>query len=161
MNALVRTFDHFLDTDFAGPERDLFWPRSWQTAVSGTVPLDVVENDEDYIVTASVPGLKADEIELTMVNNQLMIKGEMKSDNTIANGRYHRREWRYGRFLRTVTLPGKVKEDDIEAKVQNGVLTVRLPKVTTRKTRRVRIKRNKAGRYHGVVEKIKKILPRF
>jgi HSP20 family protein len=90
--------------------------------------LDVAEDDKAYTVKASMPGVKPEDIEVTLANNVLTIKGEAKEDKTINKGSYHLRERRYGSFMRRVALPLAADVEKVEAACDNGVLTVHAPK---------------------------------
>jgi len=74
------------------------------------VPLDVIENDDEYLIKANVAGLDPENVEITYTNNTLTIKGEVSDEReeTEEKGRYHLRERRYGSFTRSITLPGSV-----------------------------------------------------
>lgn len=104
--------------------------------------LDVIEKDDEFIVKADVAGIDPENIEITYTDNNLSIKGEMQDaqEEKDEEGRYHLRERRYGTFSRTISLPGTVDVDNIEAETQNGVLNIHLPKREEVKPRRVEIK---------------------
>ncbi len=109
-------------------------PTMWGLAV------DVVENKDDFIVKASVPGINPDDLDISYADDTLTIKGEIKSDNEVKENQYHLRERRYGSFTRSISLPTKIKGDAIEASYQNGVITLRLPKAEEVKPKRIAIK---------------------
>ena len=129
---LRRTVDRFFDN--ATPDNS--WPQStmWGLAV------DVVENKDDFIVKASVPGINSDDLDVSYTDDTLTIKGEIKSDNEVKENQYHLRERRYGSFSRSISLPTKIKADAIETSYQNGVLSLRLPKSEEEKPKRIAIK---------------------
>ena len=101
--------------------------------------LDVVEDENTFLVKASLPGLKPEDIDITYNKGMLTIKGELKDESQVEKGQYHLRERRYGAFSRTISLPASVKADDIDASYQDGVLTLRLPKVEEVKPKRIAI----------------------
>lgn len=146
MNSLTRwepfremqTFREMMDRFFEEPWLDT--PRLWtQRDGEFTLALDVAEDDERYIVTASVPGVDPDQIEVTLTENVLTIKGETKSEKDVEEKNYHLRERRYGKFSRSVTLPMPVDADAVEATHENGVLTLRLPKAEAVKPKRITV----------------------
>ena len=99
-----------------------------ETLPSG-FPLDVIENDKEYLVKASVAGFDPSKIEITYDNNTLSIKGEVEEENKDEEqGKYHVRERGYGYFYRSISMPGLVDANTISAETENGVLTVHLPK---------------------------------
>jgi len=120
-------------------ENSLGTGNSWSQPVSWDLALDVVENTENFMVRASVPGVKPDDIEITFTDNVLTIKGEVKSDKEISEDQYHMRERRYGSFSRSISLPNRIKSDAISATYDSGVLTLTLPKVEEVKPRRIQI----------------------
>jgi len=113
--------------------------------------LDVVENNDEFIVKADVAGIDPDNIEITYTDNNLSIKGEMTDEHNEEDedGRYHLRERRYGTFSRTISMPGSVDVDNIEAETENGVLKIHLPKKEEVKPRRIEIK---GGEKTNVIE---------
>jgi HSP20 family protein len=129
---LRRTVDRLFDN--VSTDHELAQPSLWGLAV------DVVENKDDFIVKASVPGINPDDLDISYVDDTLTIKGEIKSDNEVKENQYHLRERRYGSFTRSISLPTKIKGDAIEASYQNGVITLRLPKAEEVKPKRIAIK---------------------
>lgn len=90
--------------------------------------VDVIENEKGFEVDVAVPGIKKDEIKLDISNNELMISGERKSKREESNEKYHLGEIRYGKFSRTFRLPENVDKEKIEAKFEDGILKVYIPK---------------------------------
>lgn len=122
----------------------------WTEVQNWSLPLDVVENKDGYLIKASVPGINPEDINVTLEDNILTIRGEVKKEEVTENARYHARERRYGQFMRTITLPTMVKTDAIEADYHNGVLELTVPKAEEIKPRRIAIKTN--GHNGKVVE---------
>ena len=118
------------------------------TVPAGTwVPaVNVEETANELLLTAELPGMSTDDIELELENNVLTLRGE--KDDTRETGdearRYHVWERRYGSFQRSFTLPRTVKAEEIDAEFVDGVLHVRLPKVPEAKSRRITV-RSSAG----------------
>jgi len=106
------------------------------------MPLDVIENDDEFVVKADVAGIDPENIEITYTDNNLSIKGEIinERDEEDEEGRYHLRERRYGTFSRTISMPGTVDVENIEAETENGVLKIHLPKKEEVKPKRIEIK---------------------
>jgi HSP20 family protein len=103
-------------------------------------PLDVIENDSEYIVKAAVAGFDPEKIEITYDDNTLSIKGEVKEENENAEeGKYHIRERSYGSFYRSITMPGVIDAEQITADTDNGVLVVHLPKKPETQPKRISI----------------------
>ncbi len=104
------------------------------------LPLDVVEDENSYIIKASLPGVKPDDLDITYNKGMLTIRGEMKDESDTTKGQYHLRERRFGTFSRTISLPASVKPEDIQADYQDGILTLKLPKAEEVKPKRIAIK---------------------
>ncbi|GIK72427.1 MAG: Hsp20/alpha crystallin family protein [Caldilinea sp.] len=128
--------DRFFEDDFA--RFPSLWERRSDTM---SLALDVAEKDDAFIVKASVPGVPAEDVEVTLTDNVLTIKGEMKADKEINEENYHLRERRFGSFMRSVTLPTAVDADKIEAVNENGVLTLTLPKAEAVKPKKIEVKK--------------------
>jgi HSP20 family protein len=107
------------------------------------MPVDVMEHDDSLVVKASLPGVKPEDINITVQGNQLTIQGEMRSD-TEQKGTVHHQEHRYGRFVRSMTLPERVNSEKAEASFENGMLTLRLPKEEAARTRQIPLSGSKA-----------------
>ncbi len=101
---------------------------------------DLYETDDAYVLTAPLPGLKPEDLEVTLQGNTLTVSGEVKPrEQEREQGGYRVRERRYGRFFRQVTLPGTIQDDQIQASLEHGVLTVRVPKSEAMRSRRIQI----------------------
>ena len=108
------------------------------------IPLDAVEDGDDLLVRASVPGVKPEDIEVTIEDGILSIKGETKEEHEVKEGEYLMRERRSGSFHRSVRLPDTVDADKAETGYENGVLTIKLPKVEAKKAKRLEVVVGKA-----------------
>ena len=136
MSTMRNTLDRFFN------ERLFDMPLMWErNPESMSLALDVAEEADKYIVKASVPGVKPEEVEITVTDNVLTIKGETKEDTEIKEENYHLRERRYGSFMRSVTLPAPVNADKIEAVHENGVITLTLPKSETVKPKKIELRK--------------------
>jgi HSP20 family protein len=141
---LRRTVDRLFDN--VSTDREWAQPTLWSLAV------DVVENKDEFIIKASVPGINPEELDVSYTDDALTIKGEIKSENEVEENQYHLRERRYGSFARSLSLPTKVKGDAIKASYQNGVLTLRLPKAEEVKPKRIAIKTADQNMIEGKVK---------
>jgi HSP20 family protein len=130
---------------FFGEPFEFRFPQPWQMDQSEPM-MDMAEDEQAYIVNASVPGVKPEDVEVTLQQNILTIKGESKEAKEIKDENYHIRERRYGSFMRNVILPTEVKAEEIEAKHENGVLTVRLPKAEVNKPKKIAVKATVNGK---------------
>ena len=97
--------------------------------VPGSVPVDVVDTGEEYLVTADLPGYETDDIDLTLSEGTLRLEASREDESEYAEGRYLRRERTRTSANRRIRLPEPVEEEAVTAGHEDGVLTVRLPKV--------------------------------
>ena len=134
MITLRNTVDRLFDTAY-GPSSSQ--PVTWGLA------LDVIEQEDEYQVKASVPGINPDDLEITFTDNVLTIKGETKAEEEVKEANYHLRERRYGTFTRSLSLGSRINADKIQANYENGVLTLHLPKAEEVKPKRIAIKPSK------------------
>ena len=104
------------------------------------VPLDVVQDDDNVVVQASLPGFKAEDIQVTVEESVLTIKAETKHDDEKRNGNYLVRERRTGSFSRALRLPDTLDTEKAETGYDQGVLTVTFPKIEAKKARQLEIK---------------------
>jgi len=107
-----------------------------------TPRIDVREEDSFYEISAELPGLEEKDIEITVADGSLVLRGEKTSESEEKEGKYFRQERIYGRFERAFHLPDGVQDDAIEAQFKNGVLTLHLPKKEEAKkvVRQVKVK---------------------
>jgi HSP20 family protein len=112
-------------------------PTVWQPTV------DVEEQPEKYIVRAELPGMKLEDIKITVKDDQLVIRGEKHREVEKKDTTYHRVERAYGQFERTFTLSHQVQSDRIEAMYRDGVLEVSIPKAEEARAREIPIKTSK------------------
>ncbi|MCZ6857163.1 MAG: Hsp20/alpha crystallin family protein [Gemmatimonadetes bacterium] len=123
-------FDRLFSTTVGAPTLT-----AWSPAV------DVRESDDDFVVTAELPGLAKDTVDITIENGVLSLCGEKKEEREEGvgdSGRYAL-ERRYGRFQRSFSLPRGVDADNVSAEFSDGILTVTLPKSATAKPRQIKI----------------------
>ena len=130
---------HAMDRLF---EDSFVTPLGWRTISGGdaiTPALDVHEIDDHIVVSAALPGVKPDDVEITMVGQTLTLRGEFRAADEVQGDQYLYRERRYGTFNRTLQLPVRVEGDQAEATFTDGVLTLRIPKAEEVKPRQIRI----------------------
>lgn len=140
MMSLRQAMDRLMEEAFVGPHR-----LAELLGDSHKYPvLDVFETKEDIVVKASLPGVKPEDVDVSVADNVLTIKGEFKQEEEAKDKNYLRQERRYGSFSREFTLPVEVKSEKAEATFENGVLTLKLPRSETAKPKQIKIKA-KAG----------------
>jgi HSP20 family protein len=101
--------------------------------------VDVLDAKDDIVVKATVPGVKPEDIDITLTGDTLTIKGEFKAEEKKQEASYLRQERRYGSFERTLALPTRVVADKARADFEHGVLTLTLPKAEEVKPKAVKI----------------------
>ena len=108
--------------------------------------LDISERKDAYVVTVEVPGVKPEELDITLEDGLLTIQGERRFTQESSDQQFHRVERRYGSFRRSITLPSQVQADQIEASFDNGVLEVVVPKAEEAKPKKITVRPGTAGR---------------
>jgi HSP20 family protein len=109
--------------------------------LAGVFPLmNVTEDPDNYYVRAELPGIKADELDISIAGNSLTVAGERTIPAENETARYHRREREAGKFSRVVGLPSPVDASQVEARCADGVLTVVLPKAEAAKPKQIAVK---------------------
>jgi HSP20 family protein len=102
--------------------------------------LDISERKDAYVVTVEVPGIKAEDLDITLEDGLLTIKGERRFTQDSSDQQFHRVERRYGSFRRSITLPSQVRADQIEASFEDGVLEVIVPKAEEAKPKKITVR---------------------
>ncbi len=113
---------------------DEFLTGAWVPAV------DIYENENEIVIKAEVPGMSEKDVEVTVENNMLTIKGERKFEEEVKKENYHRIERAYGSFQRSFQLPATVDVAKISAEQKDGILTIKLPKKEEQKPKKINIK---------------------
>jgi HSP20 family protein len=120
-----------------------FWPMMWRripTIEPGWLPaIEVFEKEDKFVVKADLPGMKQEDISVSVVGDTLTIKGERKSETEVKEEDYHCCERSYGSFSRSISLPSNVDAKKIEASYDDGVLEIILPKAPEIKPKKVTI----------------------
>lgn len=115
-------------------------PARVEEAVEWLPTLDVSETKNDYVIKAELPGIDPKDIDISLTNDLLTIKGEKKQEKEEKEENYHLIERSYGSFTRSIRLPGQVQSNKINASFKNGVLKVTLPKTEEAKKKEIKIK---------------------
>ena len=121
----------------------------WQGAAMGSSPawapaLDISERKDAYLVTVELPGVKMDDLQITLEDGLLTIQGERHFTNDASDQQVHRVERRYGTFRRAITLPAHVMADAVEASVEDGVLQIVVPKMEEATPKRIQVRPGRA-----------------
>jgi HSP20 family protein len=129
----VHRLNALLDDAFSG------WPGNGVATSAWLPAVDVFEDKESLKIVAELPGLKPEDVKLTMENSTLTLRGEKKQVAEEKNERVHRYERSYGSFERSFSLPNTVDADKVAASFENGVLTIILPKAEKAKPREIAV----------------------
>ena len=113
-------------------------PRNRQ-AEEGQLTVDVYQNEDDIIIKSTIAGVTADDLDISITNDMVSIKGNRKSDERVRSTDYYYQELYWGPFSRSIILPEEIDADRAKASMKNGVLTLRLPKLAKNRTRKMRI----------------------
>jgi HSP20 family protein len=107
--------------------------------------IDIFEGKDNIVLEAELPGMKIEDVDVSIENNTITLKGERKFEKRDENDNYHRVERSYGAFTRSFTLPRNVVGDDAQAEFKNGILRVTLPKREEEKARKIKIAGDQGG----------------
>lgn len=127
------------DTGVSAMDARLQKSKEWLSDDTTHLPLDVYQTDSDLVIKSLLPGVRASDIDISIANDILTIKGTRNKDEEIKEQDYYYRECSWGSFSRSVILPSSVKTDHIKASLKNGVLIIRLPKTTTAASQKVSV----------------------
>jgi HSP20 family protein len=111
-----------------------------EAAGEGELAIDVYETPDDVIVRTMIPGVKRDEVDVSLSRDSVTIRGQRKEDRTISEQDFHFRELYWGTFSRTINLPHEVDVDRAEATEAQGVLTIKLPRIDKGRKTKLRVK---------------------
>lgn len=137
MTTMARRLNRLFDEAF----QSQLWPREDGGSITSAwiPPVDVFEEKDSLRIMAELPGVKADEVKISLENNVLTIRGEKKQTAEEHTERVHRYERAYGMFERSFTVPTTIDADHIKAAYEDGVLTLTLPKVERAKPRQISV----------------------
>src|SRR4029079_4181149 len=131
---LRSTMDRLFDEGFSRP-----WRFINSESYEASMPVEVSETDNELVVKASLPGVNPDEVDVTINNDVLTIKGEHKETTEEGKREFYRREIHYGAYNRSFTLPVKVDADQAEASFDHGVRQLRLPKAASIRPKQIKV----------------------
>jgi HSP20 family protein len=120
---------------------DLWSGTTLAERAAGVFPLiNATEDRENYYIRAELPGIKAEELDISVTGNSLSLSGERKIPAEDEKVKYHRREREAGQFSRMITLPSQIDSTKVEARCADGILTVVLPKAESAKPKQISVK---------------------
>jgi HSP20 family protein len=136
MMSLRNAMDRLLEESFVRPLRG--WPERVGSGLG--VSVDMYETDDDLVINAELPGLKAEDVDISITGNTLTLKGEFQTEEEGERGDVHFQERRYGKFQRSIPLPMGIDTEATEAEFEDGVLKVRLPKPEETKPKQITVR---------------------
>jgi len=119
---------------------DPFWKKPSRWSEFKAPSLDLSESEDAYLIELEAPGLDPDDLEVTLSDNTLTLKGKKVREEEHEDRDYHRTERRFGSFTRQVHLPDVASEDEVEAEYERGILSVHIPKATEARTKQIDVK---------------------
>lgn len=131
---------HEMERLFEAPWNEL--ARASQLLSGGNPALDLHEDKDSFVARIELPGMKKEDIDVTLHDGTLNISGERKSETKFENAEVHRSERFFGHFQRSVTLPSAVAADKVKAQYKDGILTVTVPKAEEAKPKQVDVQVN-------------------
>lgn len=129
-----------LNRMFARPTSTRQNGREALTVADWIPQVDISEADQEYVITAELPGVKKEDVKITLEDGVLTLRGERKQEKEEKGIRYHRVERAYGSFVRSFTLPDVIDEANVAAEFKDGVLTIRLAKSEKAKPKSIEVK---------------------
>ena len=105
----------------------------------GQLTIDVYQTENDIVIKSTIAGVKPEDLDVTINNDMVTVKGERKNEEIVESGNYYYQECYWGSFSRSVLLPVDVIPEKADAALKNGILTIRLPKAETKKTKKIQV----------------------
>lgn len=117
------------------PKKELY-----NSDAEGQLTIDVYQTDSEIVIKSTIAGVKPEDLDITINNDMITVKGERKNEEKVKTENYFYQECYWGAFSRSVILPVDVESDQAEAVLKNGVLTIRLPKIEKVKSKKLQVK---------------------
>jgi HSP20 family protein len=148
MEELGRRFDDF----FGRPFLPRVWRRFSPEEMAWSPNIDVMEKEDKFIVKVELPGVKEEDVDVSVTGDMLTISGEKQAESEVKKKGYYYSESSYGSFSRSVTMPSTVDASKIEASYDKGVLEITLPKTPEVKTKKIKVASKKKEELTGKKE---------
>ena len=124
-DSIISNFENDLDSLLTGNFFEKFLDKKTREL---SMPVDLKEYDDAYEIKAELPGIKKDDVDIDIAKNHLRISAKKEEEKEEKHKKYHKTEFRYGETSRTLYFPENIKTDEANAKMENGILKIRLPK---------------------------------
>lgn len=142
LETMRREMDRIWDDVFPSRKMVLPWKRQpGAQAESGaaTPAIDVIDKNDSVVVKAEMPGVSKESIDVTLEDNVITLRGELREESDLKEGNYAYSERNYRYFLRAISIPFKIRRDGIKASLKDGVLSVFLPKAVEEQTKKITV----------------------
>jgi len=116
------------------------WVSSSNNDVEGQLTIDVYQTETDIVIKSTIAGVKPEDLDVAINNDMVTIRGERKNEEIVGSENYYYQECYWGSFSRSVVLPVDIVSEKAEASLKNGILTIRLPKADTNKTKKIQVR---------------------
>ena len=113
---------------------------NFSSDAEGQLTIDVYQTDAEVVIKSTIAGVKPEDLDVSINNDMVTIKGERKNEEVVSGDNYYYQECYWGHFSRSVVLPIDIISDKAEAALKNGILTIRLPKADTTKIKRIQVR---------------------
>lgn len=133
--SLREAMDRLFEDSFVRPQTGWLAPLD-----AGTLPVDMYETPDAVVVKTAIPGIKPEDIDISLTGDVLTIKGETRAEEEVKEENYVRRECRYGSFSRSLSVPAPVLAEKAQTEFENGILKLTLPKAEDVKPKAIRVK---------------------
>lgn len=133
MSFAVREEESWAQSSFAPAEAE-------SDNAEGQLTIDVYQTENDIVIKSTIAGVKPEDLDVSINNDMVTVKGERKNEEVVENGNYYYQECYWGSFSRSVLLPVDVIPEKADAALKNGILTIRLPKADTTKTKKIQVR---------------------
>ncbi|MDD3498493.1 MAG: Hsp20/alpha crystallin family protein [Candidatus Moranbacteria bacterium] len=146
MDVLSDEEDRSINVSDSNMASDDFSGNNWDDAApeeetgDGQLTIDVYQTDDDIVIKSTIAGVKPEDLDVSINNDMLTIKGERKFEDEVSEENFYYQECYWGGFSRSVVLPVDVIPEKIEATLKNGILTIKLPKASANKTRKIKVR---------------------
>lgn len=111
-----------------------------ENSAEGQLTIDVYQTENDIVIKSTIAGVKPEDLDVSINNDMVTVKGERKNEEIVENGNYYYQECYWGSFSRSVLLPVDVIPEKADAALKNGILTIRLPKADTTRTKKIQVR---------------------
>ena len=141
----MEIYDEDVETEVQIPQqqeqqREDMWEEESAADEEGQLTIDVYQTDTDIVIKSTIAGVKPENLDVSISNDMITIKGTRTQDNSIPEENYYYQECYWGSFSRSLVLPTDVLDEKIDATLKNGILTIKLPKADTTKTKKITVR---------------------